>query len=113
MVSTWKKSIARIVLAWASRNACQVCPDRVGAGSMSASLRIRGETISRSWRSWLPGSIRASAASTARSAHDSRGVLTCRWRTATWCRTIGLSASLARPERASRASQPNRRSTVR
>jgi hypothetical protein len=39
-VSTWKKSAARIVLACASRNARQVCPDRVGAGSMLASLRI-------------------------------------------------------------------------
>jgi hypothetical protein len=27
-VSTWKKLAARIVLAWASRNARQVCPDR-------------------------------------------------------------------------------------
>ena len=39
-VSTWKKSTARIVFAWASRNARQVCPDRAGAGSMPASLRI-------------------------------------------------------------------------
>jgi hypothetical protein len=39
-VSTWKKSAARIVFAWASRNARQVCPDRRGAGSMPASLRI-------------------------------------------------------------------------
>jgi hypothetical protein len=31
-VSTWKKSIARIVLASASRNAFQVCPDRPGRG---------------------------------------------------------------------------------
>jgi hypothetical protein len=39
-VSTWKKSTARIVFAWASRNARQLCPDRLGAGSMPASLRI-------------------------------------------------------------------------
>ena len=39
-VSTWKKSAARIVFAWACRNARQVCPARLGAGSMSASLRI-------------------------------------------------------------------------
>ena len=31
---------ARIVFAWASENARQVCPDRLGAGSMPASLRI-------------------------------------------------------------------------
>ena len=30
-VSTWKKSVARIVFAWASRNVRQVSPDRVGA----------------------------------------------------------------------------------
>jgi hypothetical protein len=40
--------------------------------------RVRGETIYRRFRRWLPGSGRASAASTARSAHDSLGVLT--WR---------------------------------
>jgi hypothetical protein len=39
---------------------------------------VRGETINRRFRRWLPGSSRASAASTARSAHDSLGVLT--WR---------------------------------
>jgi hypothetical protein len=39
-VSTWKKSVARIVFAWASRNARHDCPDRLGAGSMPASLRI-------------------------------------------------------------------------
>ena len=39
-MSTWKKSAARIVFAWACRNARQVCPARLGAGSMSASLRI-------------------------------------------------------------------------
>src|SRR5450756_2238015 len=75
--------------------------------------RVRGELIRRSWRSWLPGSCRASAASTARSAHDSLGFLTCRWRTATWCRRIRSSASLARSDRASKASQPNTRSTTR
>jgi hypothetical protein len=36
---------------------------------------VRGDTIRRGWRSWLPGSSRASAASTARSAHDSLGAL--------------------------------------
>jgi hypothetical protein len=46
--------------------------------------RVRGETIRPSWRSWLLGSSRASAASTARSAQDSRGFLTCRWSTASW-----------------------------
>lgn len=39
-VSTCKKSVARIVLAWASKNARQDRPDRLGAGSMPASLRI-------------------------------------------------------------------------
>ena len=41
IVSTWKKSAAeRIVFAWACRNARQVCSARLGARSMSASLRI-------------------------------------------------------------------------
>jgi hypothetical protein len=40
-VSTWKKSAARIVFAWASRNARQVCLGRVDAGSMPASLNSR------------------------------------------------------------------------
>jgi hypothetical protein len=31
-VSWWKKSAARMVVAWQARNACQVCPVRVGAG---------------------------------------------------------------------------------
>jgi len=35
-----EKSVARIVLAWASKNARQVCPDLLGAGSIPASLRI-------------------------------------------------------------------------
>jgi hypothetical protein len=35
-----QKSAARIVVAGAVRNAAQVCPDRLGAGSMPASLRI-------------------------------------------------------------------------
>jgi hypothetical protein len=39
-VSTWKKSVARMVLAWASKNARQDCPDRRGAGSMPSSFRI-------------------------------------------------------------------------
>jgi hypothetical protein len=39
-VSTLKKSAARIVVAGAVRNAARVCPDRLGAGSMPASLRI-------------------------------------------------------------------------
>ena len=49
----------------------------------------------------------------ARSAHDSLGVLTWRWSTATWWRRMRISASLARSERASNASQPNTRSTAR
>jgi hypothetical protein len=40
--------------------------------------RVRGETINRRFRRRLPASSRAGAASTARSAHDSLGVLT--WR---------------------------------
>ena len=36
-----KKSAARMVFAWASRNARQVNLDRVGAGPVPASLRIR------------------------------------------------------------------------
>jgi hypothetical protein len=39
-VSTWKKSAARIVLAWASRKVRQAWTDRVDTGSMPASLRI-------------------------------------------------------------------------
>ena len=35
-----EEALARIVFAWASENARQVCPARLGAGSMSASLRI-------------------------------------------------------------------------
>ena len=35
-----QQSAARIVLAWASRNLRQLCPDRRGAGSIPASLRI-------------------------------------------------------------------------
>jgi hypothetical protein len=31
-VPAWKKSTARIVFAWASRNARQACPDRLGSG---------------------------------------------------------------------------------
>ena len=38
-VSTWKKSVARIVLACPARNARQVCPSRLGAESMPASLK--------------------------------------------------------------------------
>ena len=34
----WKKSAAMIVFALVSRNVRQVCPDRVGAGWMPASL---------------------------------------------------------------------------
>jgi hypothetical protein len=55
----------------------------------------------------------ASAASTARSAYDSLGALTWRWSTATWCRRMRISASLAQSERASNASQPNARSAAR
>ena len=44
---------------------------------------VREETIRRRRRSWLPGRSRASAARTARPAHDSRGTTTCRWNTAT------------------------------
>jgi hypothetical protein len=40
-VPTWKKPAARMVLAWASRNARQDCPDRLGAGPVPASSRIR------------------------------------------------------------------------
>ena len=51
-VLTWKKSAARIVLAWASRNARQDFPDRVGAGSMPASLRICQTVGAARWM-WL------------------------------------------------------------
>ena len=40
MVSTWAKSTARIAWACAVRNCRQVGPDRRGAGSMPAPLRI-------------------------------------------------------------------------
>jgi len=39
-VSTWKKSTARMALACPARNIRQVCPDRLGAGSKPASLRL-------------------------------------------------------------------------
>ncbi len=65
--------------------------------------------IRRTWRRWLPGSNRASAARTARSAHDSLGFLTWRWSTATWWRKIRISASFARSERASKATRRLRR----
>jgi hypothetical protein len=45
---------------------------------------VRGETIRRSCRRRPLGSSRASADKTARSAQDSFGDLTWRWRTATW-----------------------------
>jgi hypothetical protein len=40
MVSAWKKSAARIVLACPARNARQISPARRGAGPVPASLRI-------------------------------------------------------------------------
>ena len=86
-----------------------VPPDQAGVPAQQGPR----ETVSRSWRSCLRGTSRASAARTARSAHHSRGVLTWRRSTATWCRKINISASLARSERASWASQPNTRSTAR
>jgi hypothetical protein len=39
-VSTWKKSTAAIVLAWADRNCFQLADARCGAGSMPAAWRI-------------------------------------------------------------------------
>jgi hypothetical protein len=51
--------------------------------------------ISRSWRDWPQGNSRASAAKTARSVDDSFGDSIWRWSTATWCRKIKISASLA------------------
>jgi ribonucleotide monophosphatase NagD (HAD superfamily) len=39
-VSTWKKSTAAIVLAWADRNCFQLADARRGAGSMPAAWRI-------------------------------------------------------------------------
>jgi hypothetical protein len=39
-VPAWEKSAARIVRAWAARNARHVWPRRSGAGPMPASLRI-------------------------------------------------------------------------
>ncbi len=52
------------------------------------------------------------AARIARSAHDRRGAWTWRWSTATWWRRMRISASLARSDRASKASQPNTLSTA-
>jgi hypothetical protein len=55
-VSTWKKSVARIVLAWASRNARQDCPDRLGAGPSPAPATARsGQFLAV----LIPGQIRA------------------------------------------------------
>ncbi len=39
-MSTWTKSAARMLQAWAVRNCFQVGPDRRGAGSIPASCRI-------------------------------------------------------------------------
>ena len=39
-MSTWKKSTAAIVLAWADRNCFQLADARCGAGSMPAAWRI-------------------------------------------------------------------------
>ena len=74
--------------------------------------KVCGEMTRRSWRRCPLGSSRASAARIARSAQDSFGVPAWRWSTATWWRKIKISASLAWSERASKASQPNTRSTV-
>ena len=179
-VSTWKKSAARIVFACASRNARQVCPDRLGAGSMPASLRIRQTVdgavlyprpVSSPWiapvppggvvprhlkhqrtdgrggagppgsAAWIgpvpphqarvPAQQRPGRDDQAQVAELAAGQqpgqrgqdravspgqlrgLTWRWSTATWWRKIRISASLARPDRASKASQPNTRSTAR
>ena len=38
--STWKKSTARMLVAWAVRNCFQVGPVRCGEGSIPAALRI-------------------------------------------------------------------------
>ena len=84
-------------------------PDEVRVPAQQA----RGEMIRRSWRSCRAGSRRASAARTARPAHHSRGALACRESTPTCWRKIRISASLARSDRASRAGQPNTRSTAR
>ncbi len=69
--------------------------------------------VGYSWRRWPLGSSRASADRIARSAQDSFGVPAWRWSTATWWRRMRISASLARSDRASKASQPNTRSTAR
>lgn len=54
--------------------------------------RVRRETIRRSWLRWCLGSSLASAARTARSAHDSLGAPALRWSTATWWRRIKIPA---------------------
>ena len=56
---------------------------------------------------------RVRAARTARSAHDSRGYLTSRCRTAIWWRSIRISVFLTLSERVSRASQPRSRKKIR
>jgi hypothetical protein len=61
----------QLIAGPAGRSACH--PTRPGGGS-----RSRPENRSVFWRSWLRGSSRACAASTARSAHDSLGDLACR-----------------------------------
>jgi hypothetical protein len=64
---------------------------------------VRGATIRRA-RSPV-GMILASAASTARSVQDTRGLGLVRRSTATSCRSASISTSLAAEERASSASQ--------
>ena len=88
-------------------------PSAAGPGWRASAAGSAGRRSGAAGGAGRLGSSRASAARTARSAQDSLGVLTWRWSTATWWRRIRISASLARSDRASKASQPNTRSTAR
>jgi hypothetical protein len=83
-VSTWKKSTARMVLAWLARNALQLCPDRAGARVDARLLedllhRRRRQLVSQAGRLAVdapvpqPGLSRAISSASARTACAARG----------------------------------------
>jgi hypothetical protein len=95
--------------AWAGGNSCGV---KIPNG-LQASAHVWGDNqaqVAEVPARQQPG---ASADKIAPSAQDSVGALGCRWSTATWRRRRRISASLARSERASKASQPKTRSIAR
>ena len=82
-------------------SAARVGPSAAGPRPTCQRSRVRVR------RSDAAGKGGRQATRSARPAHDSRGALTCRWRTATRCRRMRISASLdpGRTGRAGRASR--------